>query len=164
MKATPLTRSSRWTRGRLFATAFLIGAAQLAGCASGPKPVVAKLTIEAAASVNPDQRGRPSPVALKLFELKSLTSFERADFFALFDRERETLGTELVGRDEMVLRPGDRITQERKLGPDVRFIGVLVGYRDLERSQWRLSIPVDTLRSRPVVIQVDAARVALKGK
>jgi len=164
MNETTLTRRNTWTRRGLLAAACAIGAAQIAGCASGPKPVVAKLTIEAAAGVNPDQRGRPSPVALKLFELKSLTNFERADFFSLFDRERETLGPELVARDELVLRPGDRVTQERKLAPEVRFIGVLVGYRDLERSQWRLSIPVDTVRNQPVVIQLDAARVALKGK
>lgn len=136
----------------------------LAGCASGPKPTVIKLTIEATQNVNPDQRGRPSPVAVKLFELKSLTAFERADFFSLFDRERETLGPELVGRDEMVIRPGDRVVQERKLAPEVRFIGILVGYRDLERSQWRLSVPVEAARSQLLVIQLDAARVALKGK
>jgi len=164
MNETSLTRRNTWTRRGLLAAACVIGAAKVAGCASSPKPVVAKLTIEAAASVNPDQRGRPSPVALKLFELKSLSNFERADFFSLFDRERETLGPELVARDEMVLKPGDRITQERKLAPEVRFIGVLVGYRDLERSQWRLSIPVEALRDQPVVVQLDAARVALKGK
>jgi len=153
----------RLVRRKLLFAAWAIGLT-LAGCASGPKPLDVKLTIEAAPGVNPDQRGRPSPVALKLFELKSLTNFERADFFSLFDRDRETLGPELVARDEMVLKPGDRIAQERKLAPEVRFIGVLVGYRDLERSQWRLSIPVETARSGPLAIQVEAARVALKGK
>jgi type VI secretion system protein VasD len=150
-------------RRKLLFAAWAVGLT-LAGCASGPKPLAVTLTIEAAPGVNPDQRGRPSPVALKLFELKSLTNFERADFFSLFDRDRETLGPELVARDEMVIKPGDRIVQERKLAPEVRFIGVLVGYRDLERSQWRLSIPVETARNAPLVIQLDAARVALKGK
>lgn len=120
--------------------------------------------MEAAPGINPDQRGRPSPVALKLFELKSLSSFERSDFFSLFDRERETLGPELVARDEFVIKPGDRIVQERKLSPDARFIGVVVGYRDLERSQWRLSVPVAAEGIQPLVIEVDANRVALKGK
>lgn len=134
------------------------------GCASAPKPLLARLSIEAAPGLNPDLRGRPSPLAVKILELKTLTAFERADFFSLFDRERETLGAELVARDEVVLKPGDRIIQERKLAPDVKFIGVLAGFRDLERSQWRLAIPVETLRSQPVFIQVDANRVAMKGK
>lgn len=136
----------------------------LTSCASTPKPVVVKLTMQAAPGINPDQRGRPSPVALKLFELKSLSSFERSDFFSLFDRERETLGPELVARDEFVIKPGDRIVQDRKLSPDARFLGVVVGYRDLERSQWRLSIPVEAASAQPLIIDVDANRVAIKGK
>jgi len=136
----------------------------LISCASGPKPVVVKLTMQAAAGINPDQRGRPSPVALKLFELKSLSSFERSDFFGLFDRERETLGPELVARDEFVIKPGDRIVQDRKLSPDARFIGVVVGYRDLERSQWRLAVSVEAASAAPLIIDIDANRVAVKGK
>ena len=164
MSRDTLIHQHRLLRRWLLSAACVSGLTLLAGCASAPKTIVAKFAIEAASDVNPDQRGRPSPVALKLFELKSLTSFERADFFSLFDRERETLGPELVARDEMVLKPGDRLMQERKLAPEVRFIGVLVGYRDLERSQWRLSIPVETMTRQPVVIQLDAARVALKGR
>ncbi|HVG04951.1 MAG TPA: type VI secretion system lipoprotein TssJ [Burkholderiaceae bacterium] len=136
----------------------------LTACASAPKPVVVKLTMQATSGINPDQRGRPSPVQLKLFELKSLSSFERADFFSLFDRERETLGPELVARDEFVFKPGDRIAQERKLAPDTKFLGVVVGYRDLERSQWRMAIPVETAAAQPLMIEVDANRIAVKGK
>ena len=145
----------------------LSAALVLAACASAPpppKPIVVKLTMQAAPGINPDQRGRPSPVALKLFELKSLATFERSDFFSLFDRERETLGAELVARDEFVIKPGDRIVQERKLSPDTKFIGIVVGYRDLERSQWRLSIPAEVASAQPLIIEVDANRVAQKGK
>lgn len=151
-------------RRQLLLAAGALPVAFASGCSSAPKPLIVKLSIEADPGLNPDLRGRPSPVAVKIFELKTLTAFERADFFSLFDRERETLGAELVARDEMVLKPGDRIAQERKLGPEVKFIGVLAGFRDLERSQWRLSIPVEAVRSQPAVIQVDATRVALKGK
>jgi type VI secretion system protein VasD len=149
-------------RRTLMLTAAALTLPVIAGCASGPKPVIARITLEASAGVNPDQRGRPSPVAVKLFELKSLASFERADFFSLFDRERETLGSELVGRDELVMKPGDHVSQERKLSPEVRFIGVLVGFRDLERSQWRLAIPIDPKRTQPIVVQLEPMRVALK--
>ena len=149
-------------RRQLILAAAAAALASLGGCASAPKPVVAKLTLEASADLNPDQRGRPSPVTVKLFELKSAAGFDKADFFSLFDRERETLGPELVGRDELVLRPNDKIVQERKLAPEVQFIGILVGYRDLERSQWRLTIPVAAARKGPLIIQVGALRVSLK--
>jgi len=153
------------TRRELVLAAGALGFVSLAGCPSAPKPpkpVVAKLTLEASKDLNPDQRGRPSPATVKLFDLKSSASFEKADFFSLFDRERETLGPELVGRDELVLRPSDRVVREDELAPEVQFIGVLVGYRDLERSQWRLVIPVATVRSKPAIIEVGALRVSLK--
>jgi len=150
------------TRRELLLAAVVASLAALAGCSSAPKPIVAKLTLEATKDLNPDQRGRPSPATVKLFDLKSSATFEKADFFSLFDRERETLGPELVSRDDLVLKPGDRIVQERKLAPEVQFIGVLVGYRDLERSQWRLVIPIATVRSKPATIDVGALRVSLK--
>jgi type VI secretion system protein VasD len=137
------------------------GLAALAGCSSAPKPLAVKITLEGSANLNPDQRGRPSPASVKLFALKSVAVFEKADFFSLFDRERETLGDDLVGRDELILKPGERVVLDRKLPPEVAFVGVMVGYRDLERAKWRLSIPVAQLR-RPVTIQVDALNVSLK--
>jgi len=161
MNVQALSEGDSTRRRLIFAACVTCG--MLTGCASEPKPVNVTLTIEAGRDINPDPHGRPSPIALKLFELKSLANFERADFFSLFDRERETLGPELIARDEMVLRPGDRVTQERKIAPEVRFIGVLAGFRDLERSQWRLSIPMEAARRQPLRIQLDATRVALQG-
>lgn len=150
------------TRRQLLLAAGVASVAAFVGCSSAPKPIVVKLTLEASKDLNPDSRGRPSPATVKIFDLKSSASFEKADFFSLFDRERETLGPDLVSRDDLVLKPGDRIAQERKLAPDVQFIGVLVGYRDLERSQWRLVIPVAAVRSKPATIEVGALRVSLK--
>lgn len=161
MNAEILSEGDSARRKLIFAAC--IAGGMLSSCASAPKPVTVKLTIEAGSDINPDPRGRPSPVALKLFELKSAANFENADFFSLFDHERETLGPELVARDELVLKPGDRVTQERKVAPEVRFIGVLVGFRDLERSQWRLSVPMEVARRQPLLIQLDAARVTFKG-
>lgn len=144
--------------------ALSLGPVLTSGCVLLSGSVNVDVTIDAARDLNPDARGRPSPVALKLFELKSLTAFERADFFSLFDRERETLGAELVARDDFVVKPGDHLTQERKVAKETRFLGLLVGYRDLERAQWRLAIPIEQARANPLLIQLDATRVSLKGK
>jgi type VI secretion system protein VasD len=142
-----------------------IAAAVLAGgCGTlGIGSKTAKITLEAGPDLNPDVRGRPSPVTVRVFELSSLANFDKADFFALFDRDRETLGPELIGRQDVVLKPGDRQVVQRKLPGEARFVGILVGFRDLERAQWRLSMPVEAALKDPV-IQLSAARVALKGQ
>src|SRR5947207_3053449 len=97
----------------------------LAACAAPPpKPATIAATLDAHANVNPDARGRPSPVIVRFYELKSLAAFNAADFFSMFDRDKETLGAELVAREEFDLRPGEKRPLARTLQPDTRYIGV----------------------------------------
>ena len=88
-------------------------------------------------AVNPDAKGRASPIVVRVFELKSISAFNSADFFSLWDRERETLSAEMIGRDEFQLRPGEQKKFERTLQPDTRYVGVIAAFRDLERANWR---------------------------
>jgi type VI secretion system protein VasD len=136
-------------------------------CASPPKPppppppTIVQASVEALANVNPDARGRPSPVVVKFYELKSLAVFDSADFFSLFERDREILGAELVAREEFQLVPGDRRTFERTLQPDTRYLGVVAAFRDLERSVWRAAVPVTPHKTVPLAIQLDAHKVVM---
>ena len=80
----------------------------LAGCSSlSPYSDVTKLNLKLTASdqLNPDLNGRPSPIVVRLFELKHPVAFENADFFSLYERVKETLATDLVATEELELRP-----------------------------------------------------------
>ncbi len=154
----------RWV-GPLAATAMV--AAALAGCASPPKPpppTVVQATIEVAPNVNPDSRGRASPVVVKVFELKTLATFNSADFFSLFEKDKETLAAELMGRDELQLKPKETRKFERTLQPDTRYIGVVAGFRDLERANWRASVAVPLQQTTPVTIRLDARSISVSAK
>ena len=122
---------------------------------------IVQASVEALANVNPDARGRPSPVVVKFYELKSLAVFDSADFFSLFERDREILGAELVAREEFQLVPGDRRTFERTLQPDTRYLGVVAAFRDLERSVWRAAVPVTPNKTVPLAIKLDAHKVVM---
>lgn len=117
----------------------LLGAGGLVGCASAPKPVVTpvSLTLAAGADVNPDARGRASPLAIRVYALKSAAPFESADFFALFEKDQATLGAELVHREEALLRPGESRALKFVLPADAKSLAFLAAYRDLERARWR---------------------------
>jgi type VI secretion system protein VasD len=127
-----------------------------------PPPTLVKGAIEATAAVNPDARGRPSPIVVKLFELKAVGPFESADFFSLFDKEREALGADLLKKEEVTLRAGERLPIDRTLDPDTRYLGVVAGYRTLERSRWRASVPVTAQRVNPLLIRLDADGVTIR--
>ncbi|WKB53794.1 type VI secretion system lipoprotein TssJ [Eleftheria terrae] len=117
---------------------FVVGlAALLWGCSSTPKPTPIEIQLTGTADLNPDSRNRPSPAMVRVYELKSPAAFETADFFSLFDKDRETLAADLNARDEFVLQPGKTLSMKRVAKPDTRYIAVLVAYRDLERSRWR---------------------------
>ncbi len=137
----------------------------ITGCASTPKPTTVKISLYAQPDVNPDIRGRASPVVLKFYELKSLAAFDAADFFSIFDSEQKTLGTELLNSEVFQLRPGERLKFDRPLQPEARYIAVVAAFRDLERSQWRASaaIPEKKKLSR-ILIQADAEKITIRAE
>lgn len=141
-----------------------IQAALLTGCGSAPKPTLARISVDATADVNPDARGRASPIVVRFLELKSLAGFEGADFFSLYDRDRETLGAELLSREEFQMTPGSQQKLERKLNIEARYIGVVAAFRDLERAQWRAVAAVPSQKTVPITIKLDARTVSIRNQ
>lgn len=102
-----------------------------------PPPKVASLTIKAAAGVNPNGAGLPSPVVVRIYQLGGVTKFVETDFFQLQQDAAAALGDELIGSDVFVLAPGGIEVYQRELGEDVRFLGIAAGFRDLSAGTWR---------------------------
>lgn len=139
----------------------------VAACSSTPKPpppTILQVQIDATANVNPDSRNRPSPVVVRFYELKTGAQFNTADFFSLWDKEKEVLGAELVAREEFQLAPGAQKKFDRNTQPDTKLIGVVAAYRDLERSNWRGTYTVVPNKTQALVIKLDARALAISGK
>ncbi|QEN48634.1 type VI secretion system lipoprotein TssJ [Pseudomonas protegens] len=131
---------SRCTPPLLKALTVLMALALLTGCASmSPYSTLTKLNLKLSASdrLNPDLNGRPSPIVVRLMELKHPVAFENADFFSLYERARESLAPDLVASEELELRPGESLDVKLRVEDGSRFVGVLAAYRDLPESQWR---------------------------
>lgn len=161
-----------------------LGAAA-AGCASAPRstpsvapvpppqPFTLVVTLVAGTDVNPDLRGRPSPIAIRVLELRSTAGFEAADFFSLYERDQAVLGTEMLAREQFIMKPGENQSYTRQANVDTRYLGVVAAYRDLEHSIWRamasIAMPAQAGRgARPggpqqrVSINVDRAAVRIE--
>lgn len=100
------------------------------------EPTKLQLKIEAAAQTNPDETGRPSPIKVRIYELKDSNTFAEADYFSLNANDKSVLGADMLARDEFILRPGENRKIERKGNPKTVALGILAGYRDLN-STWR---------------------------
>jgi type VI secretion system protein VasD len=141
----------------------------LAGCASPPPPpppIVSsiQLSVAAGADANPDARKRASPVTVRVYALKSSAPFDAADFFSLYEKDTATLGAELVQREEFLLRPGEEKAMPLKFGPEVKAIGVMAAFRDLERARWRAVHVVDIGKSVELKVKLSGSQISLEHK
>lgn len=112
------------------------------GAPPPPPPPVLNLTIKGGADQNPDTAGRAVPVSVRLFFLGGTGKFEAADVFALTERERATLGEDVVGSEGVIVRPGETVAIEREMKPAAKFLGVAVLFRDIDGAKWRVSQPI----------------------
>jgi type VI secretion system protein VasD len=153
---------------RLFTLTLAILCLAVSACGTKPpKPVKARLSIEAAADANPDSAGRPSPVVVRIYQLKDDAAFGNADFFAIFDQEDATLAGVLVGREEFMLAPGDQRKAEFAVSRDAKFVAVAAAFRDIRNSQWRVLQPApkkgltNIVKKDALAIVVEKTRVTL---
>lgn len=139
----------------------------LSACASGPpEDVVLKGSLEAVATVNPDVQGRPSPLVIKIYQLKARDKFELAGFFELFDQAEATLGADMLGVEDIMMTPGEFRPYEGAVDPGTRFIGVVGAYRDINQAQWRAVVPVPEknilkfLKRNPLTIKAERLAIS----
>jgi len=119
-----------------------------------------ELHFHAIAGLNPGANGQAAPVRVRIFELKNAATFGRSDYFALADRAQSTLGLDLLDQDEVMVQPGQQLSIQRDLDPSTRQIGLLVGYRELDRAQWRtvLNVPPRQYTEYQISLDVRAVR------
>lgn len=131
----------------------------LVACAGAPKPTQVSGTIQASQLVNPSTSKRPSPLLLRVYELKTAAVFNSADFMSLYQRDKAELGADMVAKEEFVLVPGESKTFAKTLAPDTRFLGVVAAYRDVEHARWRSVVPVQPGQMNTLVIRANELSV-----
>ena len=126
-----------------------------------PKPATVSGSVKASADLNPSVNQRPSPLNIRVYELRSDAAFNQADFMALYQSEQTVLGPDLVLRDEFTLQPGEtRPIVLKVLNADTRFIAVFAAYRNLERARWRAVVPVKAGQAQILTVRADALAVS----
>jgi type VI secretion system protein VasD len=129
---------------------------------SPPPPTVLKLSVEAAANVNPDESGTPEPLKVRILRLANTQMFAQTDFFTLDADPKKALGQELIAYDDLMLSPGTSTTYERTCEPEVRFVGVMGAYFAIDHAQWRALKPVARDTTNALTARFDAAGLTLQ--
>lgn len=134
------TRSEKCVLEPQFYWIFSILAAMFSGCSMfelEPSPTVIELKINTSRDLNLTREGTAAPIVARVYELKASDGFSNADFFAIYDHDKDILGGDLVFREELELTPDETRQIKLEPKPESRFIGVFGAFRDLEKSQWR---------------------------
>jgi type VI secretion system protein VasD len=137
-----------------------------AGCSSPPKPVVTTVagSIEASPRLNPSINQRPSPLLMRVYELRTPAAFSNADFMALYQSDQAALATDMVAREEFMLQPGENRAVRKTLAADTRYIGVLGIYRNLEKATWRAVVPVQVGKAQTLTVKAGELAVTVEVK
>ena len=148
---------------RLWAIFALAAVAASCGGGGGGPPTRFEITVVAGSSINPNAANEPSPVVVRLYELKSDQAFRQAEFFQLFDEDAKTLGPDMLSKTEFEFAPGttQRITKQSQ-NKDLAYIGVLASFRDIDAATWRAVGKVDPQQPNLVMITLSALSVNLE--
>ncbi|MDX2505130.1 MAG: type VI secretion system lipoprotein TssJ [Gammaproteobacteria bacterium] len=134
----------------------------LYGCS--PSPTVINATLNASNDVNPDLSDRPSPIVVRVYELKSLGTFEAADFYSLFDNPEAILGSDLINSAQFHLNPGDTQIYNQTTSPETNYVAVTAAYRKLNLAIWRDHMVIPTEKTTDIIIYLEKLNVSIMKK
>jgi len=115
----------------------LLLAAILTGCqstVSGDKQAQ-QLTLSADKKSNPNEKGQPSPVSVRIYELKSTEAFLMSDYFTIIDGSDAELLTQIKKVYQSMIKPGEKRDVSIYPTADSVALGIVVAYRDINHAQ-----------------------------
>jgi type VI secretion system protein VasD len=150
---------------------FLIGilfAVNACGLFSKDKPPPATeptrvvIEFEAAGNINPNIDGRPSPVEVRIYHLRSYSAFKGAGFMTLFDGDEKALGKELVHRQVIYLKPDEKHTVFYQTAEDIRTLGILAAFRDYDRGRWKVATALQKNKTNVVDVFLSGTSLQIR--
>ncbi len=127
-----------------------------------PPPTRIFLKVNATGDINPDHTGRPSPVVLRVYDLKSVDTFMSADFFKLFEQGDATLAGNLIDTKQMVIKPSQVLRLERTPEGEIRYLGFVAAFRDNAAAVWRATVPIPPHQTTTVSVKLEKLSVTVQ--
>ncbi|WP_179402258.1 type VI secretion system lipoprotein TssJ [Burkholderia guangdongensis] len=93
---------------------------------------VKRLNVDLAAreALNPDDAGRPTSVAVRVYQLKGRKMFDGASYDDLLKNDRTVLAQDLQANMATVLNPGASASLTQPMQPDTKYVAIVAFYRN----------------------------------
>ena len=146
-----ITMSLSIIRLRCFCLALVAALIFIGGCSSSKSRVGGVLNLDTDlkinfivdGNINPDDKKRPSPIFVRLYELKSPAIFNKADFIDLYERDKEILGGDHLNKQTLKpLSPGLGRTDTLVLKNGAAYVGLYAEFSQYRGSAYKITFPV----------------------
>lgn len=102
-----------------------------------------EIVFEVDADINPDENNKPSPLFVRMYELKTPRMFNKSDFIGLYEKDAELLGADLVASHKLKrLKPGEGRSDHFVLNKDTQYVALYAEFLKYKNAKYRLVIPV----------------------
>lgn len=101
---------------------------------SGP---MVRLDLAANSELNPDRKGDPLPVVVRVYQLTDRGAFESATFNQLWKSDEASLGKTLLTRNEVIINPNSNNKIELDRHEQAKYVGVVAIFRNPIEQKWR---------------------------
>jgi type VI secretion system protein VasD len=129
-----------------------------------PPPTLVKVELTAAMNANPTPEGQGAPVDTRIYQLASKSTFDGAEFFAIYKTDTATLGPDLIKKDQSLLVPGQAKSVSITPADTVTAIGIFAGYRDFQNAKWRASADIPAHQTTTLTVTLDNSGIKLVAK
>ncbi len=126
----------------------------LIGCVKSAN--TAQINMQAAQYLNPDVGGRASPLVVTIYQLKKPFSFKQASFSALENNSAQVLGNDIIDKQTVEIRPGQKQTITESLAQNTHYIGIIAAYRNIDQAAWRKVIKVKPKENATIKLDLES--------
>ena len=122
---------------RIILFSFLL--ALVACTAPAAKKDKISLMLVASSDLNPDINGRPSPLALTIYQMKNSSTFKKTDYVSLAENSKSLLEGDLIAVNTVIINPGQTLKLNYSIAEGEGAFGIVAGYRVIDASTWQLA-------------------------
>lgn len=91
---------------------------------------VLNIDLSAREALNPDDAGRPTSVAVRVYQLKDRKMFDGASYDDLLKHDRTVLAQDLRADMATALNPGAAASLSQPMQPDTKYVAIVAFYRN----------------------------------
>jgi len=95
------------------------------------------------ADINPDELDNPSPLFIRMYELKTSKMIKKADFIDIYERDKKVLGADMIAVHKLKrFKPGESRTEHFVLNKKTHYVAFYAEFLKFKDSKYKVVVPV----------------------